>query len=175
MRQTLSDGAQRTTLAFAGEPETDATVVVASDAEQGAKIDAVRPALAKVKHFITFSPKAPAGWMTFDEVCERGAKIDTADPGLFETISLSAKPDDVAAAVDESAKKEMRAFRDDMTLADPSFLDYVREFRSPWSVTMQTIWPNLIVQREMNTLGIRHIGETTAKDLAKALGLEKRK
>jgi len=24
-------------------------------------------------------------------------------------------------------------------------------------VTMQTIWPNLIVQRELNTLGIRHI------------------
>jgi anthranilate 1,2-dioxygenase large subunit len=33
----------------------------------------------------------------------------------------------------------------------------VREFNSPWSVTMQTIWPNLIVQRELNTLGIRHI------------------
>jgi anthranilate 1,2-dioxygenase large subunit len=69
----------------------------------------------------------------------------------------SAKPDDVAASVDESSKKEMRAFRDDMTLADPSFLNYVREFKSPWSVTMQTIWPNLIVQRELNTLGIRHI------------------
>jgi anthranilate 1,2-dioxygenase large subunit len=69
----------------------------------------------------------------------------------------SAKPDDVTASVDESAKKEMRAFRDDMTLADPSFLNYVKEFKSPWSVTMQTIWPNLIVQREMNTLGIRHI------------------
>jgi anthranilate 1,2-dioxygenase large subunit len=69
----------------------------------------------------------------------------------------SAKPDDVAGSVDASAKKEMRAFRDDMTLADPSFLDYVREFDSPWSVTMQTIWPNLIVQRELNTLGVRHI------------------
>lgn len=69
----------------------------------------------------------------------------------------SAKPDDVAAAVDDSARKEMRAFREDMTLADSSFLNYVREFRSPWSVTMQTIWPNLIVQRELNTLGIRHI------------------
>jgi anthranilate 1,2-dioxygenase large subunit len=69
----------------------------------------------------------------------------------------SAKPDDVAASVDEASKKEMRAYRDDMKLADPSFLNFVREFKSPWSVTMQTIWPNLIVQREMNTLGIRHI------------------
>ena len=29
--------------------------------------------------------------------------------------------------------------------------------RQPWSVTMPTIWPNLIVQREMNTLGVRQI------------------
>jgi anthranilate 1,2-dioxygenase large subunit len=42
-------------------------------------------------------------------------------------------------------------------LNEPRFLDYVREFDSPWSVTMQTIWPNFIVQRELNTLGVRHI------------------
>jgi len=69
----------------------------------------------------------------------------------------SAKPDNVDAVLDDSTKKEMRAYRDDMKLADPSFLNFVREFKSPWSVTMQTIWPNLIVQRELNTLGIRHI------------------
>jgi anthranilate 1,2-dioxygenase large subunit len=69
----------------------------------------------------------------------------------------SAKGDDVAATVDASAKEEMRAYRDDMKLNDPRFLEFVREFDSPWSVTMQTIWPNLIVQRELNTLGVRHI------------------
>jgi len=69
----------------------------------------------------------------------------------------AAKPDDVSSVVDESSKAQMRAYRDDFKLADPRFLDYVREFDSPWSVTMQTIWPNLIVQRELNTLGIRHI------------------
>ena len=69
----------------------------------------------------------------------------------------SAKPDDVAAAVDDSARKEMRVYREGMKLEDGRFLDYVREFDSQWSVTMQTIWPNLIVQRELNTLGIRHI------------------
>ena len=51
----------------------------------------------------------------------------------------------------------MRAFHDNLTLADPRILDYVREFQSPWSVTMQTIWPNMIVQRELNTLGTRQI------------------
>ena len=68
----------------------------------------------------------------------------------------SAKPENVAAAVG-AVKSEMRAYREDFKLADGRFLEYVREFDSPWSVTMQTIWPNLIVQRELNTLGIRHI------------------
>jgi anthranilate 1,2-dioxygenase large subunit len=49
------------------------------------------------------------------------------------------------------------AFRDDMALEDAEFIRFVPEFDSPWTVTMQTIWPNLIVQRELNTLGIRHI------------------
>jgi anthranilate 1,2-dioxygenase large subunit len=67
----------------------------------------------------------------------------------------SARPD--TPVVDEASKQEMRAFSETMTLHDPRFLDYVREFASPWSVTMQTIWPNLIVQRELNTLGVRQI------------------
>jgi anthranilate 1,2-dioxygenase large subunit len=79
-----------------------------------------------------------------------------ADPSGRHGTMASAKPDDVAAAVSDS-KSEMRAFRADLKLADGRLLDYVREFDSPWSVTMQTIWPNLIVQRELNTLGIRHI------------------
>ena len=41
--------------------DSDATIVVVSDAEQGAKVEAIRPTLAKVKHFITFAPQAPAG------------------------------------------------------------------------------------------------------------------
>lgn len=80
-----------------------------------------------------------------------------ADPSGRHGTMASAKPDNVESVLDASTKKEMRAYRDDMKLADPSFLEFVREFKSPWSVTMQTIWPNLIVQRELNTLGIRHI------------------
>jgi phenylpropionate dioxygenase-like ring-hydroxylating dioxygenase large terminal subunit len=67
----------------------------------------------------------------------------------------SAKPDTLD--VPAESRREMRAYRDDLALADPRILDYVREFRSPWSVTMQTIWPNMIVQRELNTLGTRQI------------------
>jgi anthranilate 1,2-dioxygenase large subunit len=68
----------------------------------------------------------------------------------------SAKPAD-KPTVDAETKAEMRAFSETMTLSDGRMLDYVREFDSPWSVTMQTIWPNLIVQRELNTLGVRQI------------------
>ena len=58
------------------------------------------------------------------------------------------------ASVSEENKKEMRSFHDGLHLQDDRFLEFVKEFDSPWSVTMQTIWPNLIVQREMNTLGV---------------------
>ena len=69
----------------------------------------------------------------------------------------SAKKEDKYAAVSDEHKKEMRSFHEGMQLRDDRFLDFVKEFDSPWSVTMQTVWPNLIVQREMNTLGVRQI------------------
>ncbi|KZD07977.1 FAD-dependent oxidoreductase [Oceanibaculum pacificum] len=59
--------------------------------------------------------------------------------------------------VSDDSKKEMRAYKEGMVLEEPRFMDFKPEFDSPWSVTMSTIWPNLIVQREMNTLGVRHI------------------
>jgi len=72
-------------------------------------------------------------------------------------IMGSAKTDDLYADVNPETKKEMRSFKDGMRLRDERFLNFVKEFDSPWSVTMQTVWPNLVVQREMNTLGVRQI------------------
>ncbi len=70
--------------------------------------------------------------------------------------AASAKDDDIK--INKEMVEEMKgAFRVGMDLNDPDFTRYVPEFDSPWTVTMQTIWPNLIVQRELNTLGIRHI------------------
>lgn len=81
-----------------------------------------------------------------------------ADPvhGRHGTMA-SAKKEDKYAAVSDENKKEMRSYHEGMRLQDDRFLEYIKEFDSPWSVTMQTIWPNLIVQREMNTLGVRQI------------------
>ena len=77
------------------------------------------------------------------------------DPSGRHGTMASAKSD--ASRVDNATKKEMRAYKEGMVLEDPRLMDFVEEFDSPWSVTMQTIWPNLIVQREMNTLGTRQI------------------
>jgi anthranilate 1,2-dioxygenase large subunit len=78
------------------------------------------------------------------------------DPTGRHGTMASAKPPEMPK-LDADTKKQMRAFSDELRLAEPKFLDYVREFDSPWSVTMQTIWPNFIVQRELNTLGVRQI------------------
>jgi anthranilate 1,2-dioxygenase large subunit len=84
------------------------------------------------------------------------AMIADSKYGIHGTMA-SAKKEDKYAKVSEDTKKEMRSFHEGMKLQDERFLEYIKEFDSPWSVTMQTIWPNLIVQREMNTLGVRHI------------------
>ncbi|HEY4075178.1 MAG TPA: aromatic ring-hydroxylating dioxygenase subunit alpha [Herbaspirillum sp.] len=84
------------------------------------------------------------------------AMIADSRYGIHGTMA-SAKKEDKYAQINEDTKKEMRSFHDGMSLLDDRFLEFVREFDSPWSVTMQTIWPNLIVQREMNTLGVRQI------------------
>jgi salicylate 5-hydroxylase large subunit len=55
------------------------------------------------------------------------------------------------------ATAQMRAFRHDLTLADPRLLDPVSEFPGDETVVMQTLWPNLIVQQQSNGLAMRQI------------------
>lgn len=45
----------------------------------------------------------------------------------------------------------------DLELRDPRLLDPVREFPGDATVVMQTIWPNLIVQQQSNTLAMRQL------------------
>jgi apoptosis-inducing factor 3 len=96
--------------------------------------------------------------VTFGLVVAGNKSIMFMDPSGRHGVMGSAKSD--AREVSNAAKKEMRSFKEGMTLAEPRFMNFYPEFDSPWSVTMSTIWPNLIVQREMNTLGIRHIVPT---------------
>jgi len=55
------------------------------------------------------------------------------------------------------ATAEMKAFLADFTLHDPTLLQPVREFSGTATVVMQTIWPNLIVQQQSNTLATRQL------------------
>jgi len=55
------------------------------------------------------------------------------------------------------ATRDMRNLRADLVLEDPRLLDPVREFPGDATVVMQTLWPNLIVQQQSNTLAMRHL------------------
>jgi salicylate 5-hydroxylase large subunit len=55
------------------------------------------------------------------------------------------------------ATSQMRAFKADFSLRDKRVLDPVREFPGDATVVMQTLWPNLIVQQQSNTLAMRQI------------------
>ena len=53
--------------------------------------------------------------------------------------------------------KDIQNLREDFKLKDDRLLDPVREFPDKNTVVMQTIWPNLIVQQQSNTLALRQI------------------
>ncbi|MDB5592102.1 FAD-dependent oxidoreductase [Enterovirga sp.] len=95
--------------------------------------------------------------VTFGLLVAGNKSMMLADEGGRHGVMASAKSDKKPT---EDSKKEMRAYKEGMVLEEPRFMDFIEEFKSPWSVTMSTIWPNLIVQREMNTLGVRQIVPT---------------
>jgi anthranilate 1,2-dioxygenase large subunit len=95
--------------------------------------------------------------VTFGLLVAGNKSLMLADATGRHGVMASAKSDAKVAA---DVRGEMRAYKEGMTLAEPRFMDFIDEFDSPWSVTMATIWPNLIIQREMNTLGIRQIVPT---------------
>jgi anthranilate 1,2-dioxygenase large subunit len=96
--------------------------------------------------------------VTFGLLVAGNKSLMLADKSGRHGVMASAKSD--AKSLSAENKKEMRAYKEGMTLEDPRFMDFIDEFDSPWSVTMATIWPNLIIQREMNTLGVRQIVPT---------------
>ena len=55
------------------------------------------------------------------------------------------------------ATLEMANFREDLNLNDPRLIEPVREFAGDVTVVMQTIFPNVIVQQQSNTLAMRQM------------------
>ena len=66
---------------------------------------------------------------------------------------ISSKGDQKAT----TATKDMENLKTDLILNDDRLLDPKREFPGTATVVMQTLWPNLIVQQQSNTLAMRHI------------------
>jgi len=62
------------------------------------------------------------------------------------------------------ATSQMRAFKANFSLRDMRLLDPVREFPGDATVVMQTLWPNLIVQQQSNTLAMRQIVPLDARN-----------
>jgi salicylate 5-hydroxylase large subunit len=75
------------------------------------------------------------------------------DPSGAHAVLVSSRAP--RAATDATA--EMGAYRPDLRLADARLLDPVAEFPGAATVVMQTIWPNLIVQQQSNTLATRQL------------------
>jgi long-chain acyl-CoA synthetase len=79
--------------------DSDATVVVVSNADQWKKIEPLRAGLTKVRHYITFAEEAPAGVLTLAAVMDRGRAAADAEPGLFDALVARVKPGDEATLI----------------------------------------------------------------------------
>jgi salicylate 5-hydroxylase large subunit len=51
---------------------------------------------------------------------------------------------------------DMRSLLEEFRLKDPSLLDPVREF-AQYTIVLMTVWPNLIIQQQSNTLAMRQL------------------
>jgi anthranilate 1,2-dioxygenase large subunit len=94
--------------------------------------------------------------VTFGLMVAGQRSVMIADATGRHGTMASARGDEDAEAKAESIA-EMKKYEEGYRLNDDRVIRFRPEFDSEWSVTMQTIWPNLIVQRELNTLGIRQI------------------
>ncbi len=75
------------------------------------------------------------------------------DPTGRHALLISQRGEAKASA----ATRDISNLREDFVLQDKRLLDPVKEFPDDATVVMQTIWPNLIVQQQSNTLALRQI------------------
>jgi salicylate 5-hydroxylase large subunit len=75
------------------------------------------------------------------------------DPSGAHALLISQR----GAAQASAATRDIANLREDFVLQDKRLLDPVKEFPDDATVVMQTIWPNLIVQQQSNTLALRQI------------------
>jgi long-chain acyl-CoA synthetase len=79
--------------------DSDATVVVVSNAELWEKVEPLRARLSKVRHYLVIDGPAPDGVLTFAELAEKGRALGAAVPGLFDDLAARVRPDDPASLI----------------------------------------------------------------------------
>lgn len=79
--------------------DSDASVVVVSNPEQRAKVEAIRSNLNRVRHFITFESEKIPGFMNLAELLEIGQKKAAENPGLFASLAAGVSPEDEASLI----------------------------------------------------------------------------
>jgi long-chain acyl-CoA synthetase len=79
--------------------DSDAKAVFVSCEDLWNRVAAVRPSLAKVRHYITFTEKAPEGVLTCGQVLERGRLLDEKDAALFDSLVAAVRPEDEASLI----------------------------------------------------------------------------
>lgn len=83
---------------------------------------------------------------------DQPSRIEMDDTGMHAVL-VSQKGEQVANEVTSN----LGQFQGDLRLADPRILDPVKEFAGPETVVMQTLWPNVILQQQTNSLSTRQI------------------
>jgi long-chain acyl-CoA synthetase len=79
--------------------DSDAKIVLLSNADQWKKVESIKSQLGKVQHFLILDGPAPAGVKRVAEVMERGRQEADKDPGLFEKKALAVRPEDSATII----------------------------------------------------------------------------
>jgi long-chain acyl-CoA synthetase len=79
--------------------DSDAKAVFVSGEDLWKKVEAVKPALSKVQHYVSFLDKAPEGVRSFSQIMELGRKVEESEPGLFESLVREVKPEDEASLI----------------------------------------------------------------------------
>jgi long-chain acyl-CoA synthetase len=79
--------------------DSDAKIVVVSNADQWKKVEPLRPRLGKVAHYIMIDGPAPAGVLSFEDLEEKGRSFGAAQPGLFDELAARVKPDSEASLI----------------------------------------------------------------------------
>lgn len=84
---------------------------------------------------------------------DQPAWVSMDDRGRHAIMAVAAR----GTREETAATKEMGSFRSDITLQGPELIQPVPEFTGPAIGVMQTLWPNLIIQQQSNTLATRQI------------------